>query len=505
MTGAWSRLRPEHVSRRAPLLGGARLLCVLLAIGIGGAARPAPDDDDPRGPGPLPWRVGGKLGFTVDAAAFPDSAGDQLEIYLRVPPSTLRALEHEGTADARLKVSVRLRNAYGAQHHEAAQEFDLAPGDTAGFGKVVLLSFPAKSGRYKMLVRLEDLQSRKRGLAYIGRRIAESASVEGWLTVPAAQGGGRLSDIGFVWGEAAPRARAFRGAGAGGGLLPNPERLYGLLATDLRGQFFARGSAEGDWRWKAKLLDVNGQVIAEQESTAAAAPALGQEFVFDVSTIPAGRYECQIQVWQGAETKPMERRSRFTVAWQIGAWMRNPRDIEDDVHFILEAEEEEAFARMGPGEQERYLEDFWRRLDPTSETAENEVRVEFFKRVAHANRTWTRSVIGKGMFTDMGRIYIQHGEPDEILRQVIPAGDQTLTHLLQELQVNEDRPTGNAATRGLGGDVRPFEVWVYEGTRARPITARRDRNANERTAKRLMFLFVDETGYGDFRMRYTNE
>ena len=503
MAGIWSRFRePTHGSRRAPLPRGARLLLVLIAIGAGGAGLP---EDDLRGPGPLPWRVGGKLGFTVDAAAFPDSAGEALEIYLRLPPSTLRDLEHDGLSGARLKVTVRLRNQFGALHHEATQEFDLAAQDTAGFGKVVLLSFPVRSGRYKMLVRLEDLRSRKRGLAYVGRKVAESASVEGFVAVPGAQGAGRISDIGFVWGEATPEARAFRRAGTVAGLLPNPERLFGLLATDLKAQFFAEAGGTSPWRWKARIVDASGQVVAEQESTAAPSRTLARMFTFDITTAPAGRYDCEIRVWQEGDTRPLERRSRFSVAWQIGAWMRNPRDIEDDVHFVLEAEDEEVFARMSPGEQERYLEDFWRGLDPTPETAENEIRSEFFDRVAHANQTWTRTVIGKGMFTDMGRVYIRHGEPDEVLRQVIPAGDQTLTHVLQELEISEDRSTRGANMKGLGGDVRPFEVWVYEGTRARPITARPDRSANERTAKRLLYLFVDDNGYGDYRMRFTNE
>ena len=475
-----------------------------LALAAGTVAARSPEDDDRHGPGPLPWRVGGRLGFTVDAAAFPDSAGEALEIYLRLPPSTLVALEREEGGGARLKVTARLRNQFGALHHEASLEFAPGPEDTAGFGKVVLLPFPVRSGRYKMQIRLEDLHSRKRGLAYVGRKVAESATVEGNVTVPAGQGSARLSDVEFVWGNASPTSAAFRHGGGEGGLLPNPERLYGLLATEMQAQFVALAGESAPWRWKVRILDAKGQVVAEHDSTAAASRRLSEAVSFDMSTAPAGGYECELQVAQEGGA-PLVRRSRFSVAWRTGAWVRNPRDIEDDVHFLLETEDEEAFARMSPGEQERFLEDFWRERDPSPATAENEIRTEFFKRVAHANQMWTRSAIGKGMFTDMGRVYIRHGEPDETLRQVIPAGDQTLTNLLQELAINEDRPTGNVDTKGLGGDVRPFEVWVYEGARTRPITARPDPRASERTLKRLLFLFVDERGYGDFRLRYSTE
>jgi len=238
---------------------------------------------------------------------------------------------------------------------------------------------------------------------------------------------------------------------------------------------------------------------------AAESRRLSPSLAIDVSTVPAGGYELEVQAWQEGDSRPMTRRAHFSVAWNAAAWLRNPRDVEDDVHFLLDGDDEEAFARMSPGDQERYLDDFWRALDPSPASAENEVQAEFFRRRDHANQTWTRSGIGKGMFTDMGRVYIRHGDPDEILRQVIPAGDQTLNHLLQEITASEDRPAGDVQTKGLGGDVRPFEVWVYEGARTRPITARPDPRAGHKTLKRLLFLFVDEQGYGDYRLRYTTE
>ena len=75
-------------------------------------------------------------------------------------------------------MSVRLRNRYGARHHEASQEFSIAPSDTGeGFGKVVMLRLPVRSGGYRMSVRLDDLFSRRRGLAYLGRESMGAAAV----------------------------------------------------------------------------------------------------------------------------------------------------------------------------------------------------------------------------------------------------------------------------------------------------------------------------------------
>lgn len=456
--------------------------------------------------GPLPWRVSGRLGFTVDAAAFPDSASDLLEIYCRLPPTTIVSLTRSDRGDARLKLTVTLHNRFGARHHQAMQEFAVLPSDTGGFGKVVLLRLPVKSGAYTMDVKLEDPLSRKRGLAYVGRKVAQSASISGEIVVPDPSTGRRLSDIEFVWGAATDSGAAFRHAGSDTGFLPNPDRLYGLLAPDLRGHFVVRSDAQASWRWRARLLDSGGHEVARQESSAVGR-AVGHVVSMDVSTMPAAGYELEIQVWREGDTSPMIRRGRLSVAWNRTSWWRNPRDIEDEVHLLLDREdEEEKFGRMSPGEQEAYLEAFWRERDPTPSTAENEARVEYFKRVTHANETWTRSAaLGKGMFSDMGRVYIRHGEPDEILRQVIPTGDQTLQQVLQQIDASEDRPTGDVEAKGLGGDIRPFEVWVYEVERGATITTKPDPRAGGNTRKRLTFLFVDEQGYGDYRLRYSTE
>lgn len=458
-----------------------------------------------REPSPLPWRTGGKLGFTVDAAAFPEPEGEVLEVYLRLPSSTISRLGRAESGEPKVRVSVELRNRFGAFHHEARQEFAVSPSDTGGFGKVVMLKFPVKSGEYHMEVGLEDLQSRRRGIAYIGRSVAQAATVEGDLTVPEAAGGMRVSDLEFAW-DATSRAPGFQRAGSEHALLPNPERLYGLLAAQVRAQFVAQGddSSRG-WRWRARVLDGQGQVVAERESTMAAGSRWVQDVAMDISTEPAGGYDLELRTWREGDLAPVVRRGRFSIAWQPTSWWRSPREIEDDVHFLLDREEdEEAFARMSPGEQEAYLDTFWRERDPTPSTAGNEARVEFYRRVEHANQTW-RSSLGKGMFTDMGRAYIRHGEPDEILRQVLPAGDQTLAHLLQQIDATEDRPTGDVESKGLGGDIRPFEVWIYEAERVRSITAKPDDPGAGLTRKRLMFLFVDEQGYGDYRLRYTTE
>ncbi len=493
--------RPARSSR------GARWAFLALGVlaGAPGLAQGPPD-----GPGPLPWRVKGEVGFTVDAAAFPESAQWSLEVYVRLSPATLAELHRDSLDQSRVRLSARLANRFGARKHEAMQEFAVDPVPTGpGFGRVVFLKFPVSPGSYRLRVKLEDLMSRKRGIAFVGRNVPYSTQVEGDVEIPKAVDRTELSNPEFVWSEIrGSQAGAFRrieGDSGTTGLLPNPDRLYGLLSADLRVGFVARAPGEErPWRWHARVLDPSGAVVASRESTTVATARVEPLAVLDVSTLPAGGYDLELSVQRDGEERSHTRRAHFGVAWQPETWRRSPRDVQDEVHFLLSAEEEEDFGQLHPGEQERYLQDYWKARDPSPETAENEARLDFLKRVEHANRTYSGAGPSRGMFSDMGRVHIRHGEPDEILRQVIPAGDQTLSQALQMLELTEDRITGDVAQKSRGGDVRPFEIWVYDERRdVHPSGIRAGANPPRR--KRLTFLFVDEQGYGHYTLRYSTE
>ena len=129
------------------LRGARRLFAWIAATVVAGGAVPAHAAHPDEGVGPLPWRVGGRVGFTVDAAAFPDSQGHTLEVYVRIPPSTLAELTLDSTAVGKVTVEARLKSGYGAKPQEHTETFQVAAGDSAqGFGRVVLLRFPLHTG-----------------------------------------------------------------------------------------------------------------------------------------------------------------------------------------------------------------------------------------------------------------------------------------------------------------------------------------------------------------------
>ncbi len=96
----------------------------------------------------------------------------------------------------------------------------------------------------------------------------------------------------------------------------------------------------------------------------------------------------------------------------------------------------------------RYLA-FWKKLDPTPETDENEIFDEYYRRIAYSNAHFSHYI--EGWRTDRGMVFILLGSPDNVERHPFDI------------------------------DSKPYEVWEYY-------------NLNQ------SFTFLDETGFGDYRL-----
>lgn len=491
-------------SRGARCVWSARALGVgLLVLGLVPVfARPAAAARPERGPGPLPWRIGYEVGFSADAAAFPDSTGNTVEVYLRIRPSLIADLTSDGNTSPPIHVTAELKPLFGGGKSETREQtFTVVPADTAGeIGQVVVMSFHSRPGRHRLALALE---TRRRELSKRGMEKPEKAHVEGELTVPAIQAGRQISDLEFVWGD---RRMGTPGTGRGRrDLIPNPERLYGLYATGLRAYFSARATEAKPWQWVARAIDSTGAVVATQQGTAPATVLLEGNLAMDVSELPAGAYDLEVKTWQEGDAGALLRRSRFSVAWQPETWTRDPLAAADETHFLLSSDEEEDFPTLTPGEQERAMDRFWVLRDPTPDTAENEARREYLKRVQFANRTYGRFGLGRGMFSDMGRTFIRYGEPSEVVRQVMPSLDDNIRNIIMELAATEGRSIGSVTDHEAGADTRPFELWIYEGNIPLPIEADPTLGRSRVSGKRLVFLFVDSNWLGDYRLLYSGE
>ncbi|MBW7888118.1 MAG: GWxTD domain-containing protein [Bacteroidetes bacterium] len=83
----------------------------------------------------------------------------------------------------------------------------------------------------------------------------------------------------------------------------------------------------------------------------------------------------------------------------------------------------EEFSELNSGSRNnkiQRLNDFWKKKDPTPNTAYNEVMTEFYKRVDYAAETFITFNGENGALTDRGKIYILYGAPNSIKRLLTP-------------------------------------------------------------------------------------
>jgi len=134
---------------------------------------------------------------------------------------------------------------------------------------------------------------------------------------------------------------------------------------------------------------------------------------------------------------------------------RNDYDLAVDMLKYLATGEERKRLESAktPEERRRAWDEFWKLRDNDIHDAENPTKLEYFRRIRHANRNF--SVMKRpGWKTSRGMIYITYGEPDEV----------------------EDYPFELSS--------KPYQIWNYY--RINPAR---------------QFLFVDEWGDGNYRLQ----
>jgi len=143
--------------------------------------------------------------------------------------------------------------------------------------------------------------------------------------------------------------------------------------------------------------------------------------------------------------KPMTDKQKKAADAKLRKELESPykKWLDEEVVWIISDEERAAFkALQTDDERQSFIEDFWRRRDPTPDTEENEFQEEHYRRIAWANDRFASGI--PGWKTDRGQIYIKFGPPDE----------------------NDSHTSGGPGQRSVdegGGSTTfyPYEIWRY--------------------------------------------
>jgi GWxTD domain-containing protein len=491
----------------ARIEGGLLLatLVVFLALPVRSAAA-----DPPRGPAGYASR--GDIRFHARAVPFRHEAGQgRAEFSVRVPYDQMKFLPlSDSIFEAKLRLTVELKNPSGksvAKRREEArvQITDLGVATDSLLGEIYTVGLAVPQGTYRYKVLVEDLNVARRGLVYSMKNEKRQGQVEGdvdlgaWLFQRPA-----VSGVLPAWTISTDVAEP-RFAKGPYEVLPQPSGAYGLY-QDVCSAYYEiyddPPPPEGrSYRLSSILMNAKGDTVfaAHDSLRVTEGSAWPHAVAIDVSRLAAGRYQLRFGLESSdAGSKPASTMTEIDILWSAASWAPYASDqYEVEARVLLSAEEALAFESLPLGTKEARLQELWRSVDPTPETAENEAYLEFRRRVRHANVNYT--VFQRGMFSDRGRIYIRYGEPDEIRMERLPVNDNTLSRSLGGEIPTESE--GRLTKRESGiVDERPFEVWTYH-LRGNEIVPRRGLSE---TGSSLKFVFVDDQGYGDYILRYSS-
>jgi len=194
-----------------------------------------------------------------------------------------------------------------------------------------------------------------------------------------------------------------------------PSRSFGYESEALAVRAVLVDRRPGGWprtyRYHWRVQDESGGATAEGDTSVTVQRAAQPVILRPVHReLFIGGYTFELEMREG---KTNWRTSRaFEVEESGPPTGRAFDEILEALGYIAQSSEVDAMRNLTPEQQAESWEAFWRRRDPTPETARNEYQIEFFRRLRYAEQRFIG--FGPGWRSDMGRIYVRYGPPDQI-------------------------------------------------------------------------------------------
>jgi GWxTD domain-containing protein len=407
---------------------------IALALATALAADAAPVDMG------APASIGG-VRFAADVGVAPSANGQgTVKINYAVTYDALHFLRHGDGYRARYEITAILYDRDGRQvtgdswRHsvEVATYDETNERQTAGADE---LQFAVAPGRYVVKLTLTSLDTRA-----VGR-------IERSVTVPKMKPGELvLGSIIFENGGAGT------GAGSDGPADARPAtnltRAYGEDRPDVKVRVPVYGTPGSSYEIGISVKDERGMLKKSHADTVTQEGHL-REYVYEFSVLDldVGPHVLTAEVRSLPDGGRADAKSRFRVVTSPLSWGEDEEKMLAQISYVASREEMDLLTSVPAEERGPVWEAFWAGRDPDPTTEINEFKSEFLRRLGYANAQF-RSIV-EGWQTDMGRVYIQEGEPDDI----------------------DSQPVGQM--------LNAWEVWYYYSTHTK-------------------YVFVDRDGFGEF-------
>jgi len=193
----------------------------------------------------------------------------------------------------------------------------------------------------------------------------------------------------------------------------------------------------------------------------------------DISKYDSGVYDISINVKDKNSNKSWSTDDYFSVKKNVDLSHRIFPDLDDEyklVQYFLKSKEKKQLKNLSDNGKKTFLERFWTSNDPNPVTKENEFLEMVRERIQYCNQHFSH--FKKGWKTDIGRIYIKKGPPDEI-RKLKTSIDTSIN------------PADIGTVTYTKYTIKDYQIWKY------------------RMKQDLTYIFIDLQTSGNYKLIYS--
>ena len=387
--------------------------------------------------------------FYIDYAAFVDSLSNDIhiEVYYKVFSSTLtyekRGDRFMGSYEVDLVINRKRKQVTGASRDGDLFADDYKTTLSAEDFVINMVSFDLPPADYELVGKLTDRFSGDEQKVKMDLKLKKFG-----LKIPS------LSGIEFV-----REARMANGKSGfqkdGMTIIPSVSRMYGYDEPEMivYYQIYNQSDFGGDYLAIYDISKDDKSAMTDTSLFTSRGGVTGRLERFNVESLLPGKYELSMQISSPGGELNISTDGGFIIEWSALAIVKNNyKTAVDQLRYIASKEQRDVLLKASEEQHLELWHDFWKSMDPSPATPENELRDEYYKRIRYADLNF--GIFGRdGWKTDMGMVYITYGPPDEIDRHPFDI------------------------------DRKPFQIWYYY-------------------EEKLRFIFVDYNGYGEYELQY---
>ncbi len=387
--------------------------------------------------------------FHIDYAAFVDSLSNDIhiEVYYKVFSSTLtyekRGDRFMGSYEVDLVINRKRKQVTGASRDGDLFADDYKTTLSAEDFVINMVSFDLPPADYELVGKLTDRFSGDEQKVKMDMKLKKFG-----LKIPS------LSGIEFVR-EARMANGKSRFQKDGMTIIPSVSRMFGYDEPEMivYYQIYNQSDFGGDYLAIYDISKDDKSAMTDTSLFTSRGGVTGRLERFNVESLLPGKYELSIQISSPGNKLNISTDGGFIIEWSALAIVKNNyKTAVDQLRYIASKEQRDALLKASEEQHLKLWQDFWKSVDPSPATPENELRDEYYKRIRYADLNF--GIFGRdGWKTDMGMVYITYGPPDEIDRHPFDI------------------------------DRKPFQIWYYYN-------------------EKLRFIFVDYSGYGEYELQY---